>query len=144
MAKKRGAWLTIWLVLMLIVNFFTAVTYLLLTKTIAASYPNAPSWIWSIYGLLALANFVFVIFLFMWKKWPFFAFCGSAVAAFIMNLVISTGVLMVIMSFVGLIMGPLILYLSMKSRWDMFEWLFLFCRIISRTFFLFLGIHQSH
>jgi len=115
--KKRGVWLTIWLVLMLIANFVTALTYLVLNKTISAGYPNIALWVWYIYGLLALANFVFLILLFRWKKWPFFAFCGITIVAFIMNLVIGLGIFAAIS---GLI-GPIILYFSMKSRWNLFE-----------------------
>ena len=115
--KKRGVWLTIWLVWMLIANFFTTLIYLVLNKTIASVYPNVALWIWYIYGLAALANFVFVILLFMWKKWSFFAFCGTTLVAFIMNLAIGLGIFTAIF---GLI-GPIILYLSMKSRWNLFE-----------------------
>ena len=115
--KKRGVWLTIWLVIMLIANFFIALTYLVLNKTIASFYPNVALWILYIYGLVALANFVFVILLFMWKKWPFFAFCGTTIIAFIMNLAIGLGIFAAIS---GLI-GPVILYFSMKSRWNLFE-----------------------
>jgi hypothetical protein len=115
--KKRGAWLTIWLVFMLIVNFFTALTYLVLNKTIASVYPNVALWVWYIYGLVSLANFIFIILLFMWKKWPFYAFCGSAVIAFIMNLAIGLGIVSAVLG----LAGPIILYLSMKSRWDLFE-----------------------
>jgi hypothetical protein len=115
--KKRGAWLTIWLILMLIANFFTALTYLILNKTVELAYPNVSITIWYIYGLLALANFVFVIVLFMWKKLPFFAFCGMAIISLIMNLAILG---LSIFTVFGLV-GPIILYFSMKSRWELFE-----------------------
>ena len=115
--KKRGAWLTIWLVFMLIANLFTALTYLVLNRTLSSVYPNVAPYIWYLYGSVTLANFVFVIFLFMWKKWPFFALCGTSIIAFIMNLAIGLGIFSAIF---GLI-GPIILYFSMKSRWNFFE-----------------------
>ena len=115
--KKRGAWLTIWLIWMLVANFFTALIYLLLNKTIVSAYPNVAIWIWYIYGLVALANFILVIILFMWKKWPFFAFCGTTLIAFIMNLTIGLGIFATIFGLAGII----ILYFSMKSRWNLFE-----------------------
>jgi len=114
--KKRGAWLTIWLVFMLISNFFAALMFLLLNKTIASVYPNVAMWVWYVYGSLSLAIFVFVILLFMWKKWPIFAFIGIEVIVFIMNLVIGLGI---VVSVIGLA-GPIILYLSMRSRWNLF------------------------
>jgi hypothetical protein len=114
--KKRGTWLTIWLVLMLIANFFTALAYLLLNKMMVSVYPNVALWIWYVFGVLAVANLVFVIFLFMWKKWPFFALCGMASIALIMNLAIGQGIFTIF----GLA-GPIILYFSMKPRWNSFE-----------------------
>jgi len=115
--KERGVWLTIWLTFMLITNFFVALTYFLFNNTIAAAYPTMPIWVWYIYGILALSNFIWVIFLFKWRKWPFFAFCGNTLIALIMNLYIGVDLFT---SFFGLI-GPIILYLSMRSRWDLFE-----------------------
>src|SRR3989338_3230910 len=104
--KKRGALLIIWLIIMLAGNLFSALAYLFLNSSIASFYPDVPSWIFYIYGFLGFANTVFVIFLFMWKKWPFFAFCGVAVIAFIMNLAIGLGFVTAI---IGLL-GPVILY----------------------------------
>ena len=115
--KKRGALLTIWLVIMLIANFFTALFYLLLNPTIASADPNVASWIFYIYGISGLANFAFVIFLFMWKRWAFYALCGSAMIVFIMNLAIGVGIFAAIFG----LAEPVILYLIMKSNWDLFE-----------------------
>jgi hypothetical protein len=114
--KKRGVWLTGWLILMLITNFFTAVMYFVFNNAIMSVYPNIDPAAGYIFGLIGLANFVFTIFLFKWKKWAFFAFCGSAIISFIMNVFI--------VGFLGSIlglMGPVVLYLLMKSRWNLFE-----------------------
>ncbi len=115
--KKRGALLTIWLILMLIFNGITALSYLLVGEFIASALSPIP--IWAIYslGVFALLNLVFTIFLFMWKRWAFFAFCGSAGIVFIINLVIEIGI---VSALLGLI-GPVILYLIMRSKWNLFE-----------------------
>lgn len=115
--KKRGAWLTFWLILMLILNFFVALSYLLFNKLMVLMYPKVSLGVWYVYGFAALANVVFVIFLFLWKKWPFYAFCGITLLAFIMNLAIGLGILSAILG----LLGPIILYLSMKSRWKLFK-----------------------
>ena len=115
--KRRGALLTIWLVLMLIANFFLALSYFIFNTTISSFYPNVPSWVFYIYGLLPLANFAFVIFLFMWKRWAFYSICGIAVIASIMNLAIGFGIVAIIFG----LAGPIILYLIMRSKWDLFE-----------------------
>ena|SRR3989344_22311 len=115
--KKRGKLLTFWLVLMLIANAGTALTYLLWNSSIITTYPNVPSWIWYIYGLLGLANVVFTIFLFMWKKWSFFAFCGMAALTFILNLIVGLGIISAIFG----LGGPVILYLIIRSKWSLLE-----------------------
>ncbi len=115
--KKRGALLTIWLAIMLILNIITALSYLLLNASIASFYPGIPLWIFYLYGLLSLANAVFVIFLFKWKKWAFFAICASAAIIFIMN--ISVGI-KTTAAIAGLL-GPVILYLIMRPKWNLFE-----------------------
>ena len=115
--KKRGKLLTFWLVLMLIANAGTALTYLLWNSSIITTYPNVPSWIWYIYGLLGLANVVFTIFLFMWKKWSFFAFCGMAALTFILNLIVGLGIIPAIFG----LAGPVILYLIIRSKWSLLE-----------------------
>ena len=116
-SKKRGKLLTFWLVLMLIINAGTAFTYLIWNSSIIAMYPNVPSWIWYIYGFLGLANVVFTIFLFMWKKWAFLAFCGMAALAFILNLIVGLGIISTILG----LAGPVILYLILRSKWGLFE-----------------------
>jgi hypothetical protein len=115
--KKRGKLLTFWLVLMLITNAGAALTYLIWNSSIIATYPNVSSWIWYIYGLLGLANVVFTLFLFMWKKWAFFAFCGTTALAFVLNLIVGLGIIAAIF---GLI-GPVILYLLIRSKWGLLE-----------------------
>ena len=116
-SKKRGKLLTSWLVLMLIANTGTALTYLLWNSPVIATYPNVQSWIWYIYGLLGLANVVFTIFLFMWKKWAFFAFCGITTLAFILNLIVGLGIIAAIFG----LTGPIILYLIIRSKWSLLE-----------------------
>jgi hypothetical protein len=115
--KKRSGLLTGWLVFMLIANFFTALLYFILNSAIAPDHLNVPSWIFYIYGLLSLINFSLVIFLLMWKRWAFYALIGSAIIAFIMNLAIGVGIVTAIFGLVG----PLILYLIMRPKWDLFE-----------------------
>lgn len=115
--KKRGKLLTTWLVLMVIFNTGTALTYLLANSSIIASYPNAPSGIFYVYGILALANVVFTIFLFKWKKWAFWAFCGTTVISLLLNLIIGVAAFDIISG----LLGPLVLYLILRSKWSFLE-----------------------
>jgi hypothetical protein len=115
--KKRGVWLNIWLSIMLVANFITAFSYLVFTDRVAATFPHVAVGVWYFFGLVAFANFIFVIFLFNWKKWPFYGFCMTSIVAAVMNLMI--GLQFVAATF-GLL-GILILYLSMKPKWKLFE-----------------------
>jgi len=116
-SKKRGALLTIWLTIMLITNTGATLTYLPWNSSKIAIFPNVPSWIWYIYGIMGLANVVFTIFLFMWKKWAFFALCGIAPLWLILNLTVGSGIIVSIIGLAGL--G--ILYLIIRSKWSLFE-----------------------
>ena len=109
--KKRGALLTIWLVIMLIANTYTSYTFLKLASS------EIGTWIYYAYSFVGLLNAIFAISLFMWKKWAFYAFCGSSVLAIILNLTMNTGIFAI---FFG-IAGPTILYLFMRSKWKMFK-----------------------
>jgi hypothetical protein len=115
--KERGVLLTVWLIIMLIANFLTMLSYLVFNSTIAAFYPSFPAWVFYLYGLLGLLNLTFVILLLLWKKWAFYGFCVSAVTAFILNMIISVGIGA---AFFGLV-GPVILYLIMRPKWELFE-----------------------
>jgi hypothetical protein len=80
-------------------------------------YPNVSSWMWYLDGIIAIANVVFVIFLFMWKKWPFYGICALTIIVFILNIIAGFGI---ISSIFGLL-GPAILYLFMRFRWKLFD-----------------------
>jgi hypothetical protein len=86
---------------MLIVNPLTGLYYLLAGSTVRQSLPNLPAWAVPVLGLLALANFVFAIAIWKWKKWGMYGFVGSAVVAFLVNL-IGIGILGSLFGLVGL------------------------------------------
>jgi hypothetical protein len=114
--KKRGELLTVWLILMLLANVGTALAYLLIGVFTAAIVPSVPLWASYTFAIFALLNVIFIIFLFMRKKWAFFALCGSAGAAFIINLAIGVDPF----SVVGLLGLP-VLYLILRPKWALLE-----------------------
>jgi len=115
--KNRSTLLSIWLIVTLLANAGTAIAYLFAAGFISAFLPTVPSWAISILEVLGLLNVVFTIFLFMWKKWAFFAVCVNAAIIFIINLAIGIGVIPAIFG----LAGPLILYLAMRPQWGLFE-----------------------
>ena len=115
--KKRNTLLNVWLIIMLIANVFSAISYLFFNSLLSSAYPYAPSWIFHIYGLLSLINIILVSFLFKWKRWAFYVFCIVTLLALIMNIYIG---IEIIASMLGIV-GPIILYLIMKPKWNLFE-----------------------
>ena len=105
---------------MLIGNGSTALLYLIGGQLLILLMPALSMPLWAIYflGILAVLNFIFTIFLFMWKKWAFYTFCVSAVITFIVNVVIGGNI---IFSLVAAVFGILILYLIMRPKWKMFN-----------------------
>jgi hypothetical protein len=113
--KKRGILLTIWLILILTDN---TVTVLLLNGGFFTSlFPSIPSWAVYVLEIATILNVILATFLFMWKKWAFFAFCGVAGITFMIKLVIGRGIVEAIF---GLLL-PVILYLIMRSKWNFFK-----------------------
>lgn len=70
-----------------------------------------------IMGLIGVANFVLLIFIWQWKMWAFQALIGTTVLAFILNLVAGVSLWTAIFGFLGL----LITYLFMRPQWKWFE-----------------------
>ena len=115
--KERGILLTIWLALMVVGSGIGAILYIFATDLMASAMPTVPTWVFYLLGILSILNIGFAIFLFRWKRWAFFAFCGIAVIGFVINIGIGLGIVSSLSGF----LGPIILYLLMKPKWDLFE-----------------------
>jgi len=109
--KKRGWLLTTWLSLMLVLNAITFLMYILAGNMVSQMLYIG---MWAIYigEVVALLNVLFTVFLFKWKKWAFYGCCLTAVAMFIVNLIIGD----YISSILGLV-GLGILYLILRKKW---------------------------
>ena len=84
--RKRGGCLTAWLILMLIANPLVAVYYLAAGHTVKQALPNLPEYAIPLLIFLGIANFVFALAIWSWKKWGMYGFACSAAIAFIINL----------------------------------------------------------
>lgn len=105
-AKQRHGCLTVWLVLMIIGNTFSALAALVGTDEFRESYPNAPASTVTVITIMSLFNLVCAFALFQWKKWGFWGLCASAVVAFLINLSLGFG----LVSFLSGLVGVVILY----------------------------------
>lgn len=115
--KKRGVLLTIFLVLMFIVNPITAFTYFTKTEMIIELTPSLSVGILYFLGVIAMANVALAAGVWMWKKWAVFSFYAVGVIAFCTNSFIG---IEIIPSLIGLI-GPVIIYFTTKKRWEHFS-----------------------
>lgn len=114
-AKKRSVGLTIWLWLLVIGAIFAAIANFGGAFTFAAF--GVPTWASILLGLLAVANLVFLYYIFQWKMLGFQGIVATTVIAFIVNLIIGVGFGSALL---GLI-GPVVLYLFMRPQWSMFK-----------------------
>ena len=92
-SKQRHGCVTAWLILMIIANSITAISYLFMGDTISQNLPNAiPQPMMLGLAFLGIANLVFAIMLFQWKKWAFWGFVGTSILALAINLSIGLSV----------------------------------------------------
>jgi len=115
--KKRGPYLILWLVTILIVSGISSLNYFFGWELVKLP-TTTPMWVHYLYGVITLLNFIFIIFLFMWKKWAFFALCADLVLTSIINLTIGINIYAVIISLIG---GIGITYLVFRPKWGLLE-----------------------
>jgi hypothetical protein len=115
--KKRGFWLTAFLILMFVANPFTAFTYFSNPELIIQSYPSISIGLLYFMGVLALLNVVFAIAIWTWKKVGVYGIYGSMALAFCINLYIGVGI---VGSLTGLL-GLVLIYFTTKKRWQLFS-----------------------
>lgn len=105
--KQRHGCLTVWLILMVAANSVAALGYALTAGASKHSLPHlGTAWTRPILAGIGVANVIFCIALFTWKKWGFFALVACTVVTFVFNLAIG---LSVGRAFLGLL-GPAVLY----------------------------------
>ena len=117
--RKRDTVLTVWLTLLLVANIAGTLLYVFLALFPAGFSPFLPvlaTWIIYLFTAFGALNVACVCFLFLWKKWAFFALCGSAAAAFAVNLYIGVGV-----PSVAGVAGVVITYLVLHQQWNLFD-----------------------
>jgi len=132
--KNRHGCLTAWLVLIIIMNSVTALSYLmyllgsgmftqvLQSQAFQSQIPqsqmlqiqmllNTPVWVFTVFIVFAIFNVVCTIALFMWKKWGFWGFCATSAVVLVVNLVyFSRGTVLILISVLSGLLVVLILF----------------------------------
>lgn len=122
--KQRHGCVTAWLILMIIANAFTGVTYLFLGDAVSANLANPIADSTLIFlGIMSVLNLVFAIMLFKWKKWAFWGFAGTSVVAVGINLSQGLGIANSLLGLAGLaiLFGILQIKQGGVSAWDNLE-----------------------
>lgn len=115
--KKRGFWLTAFLVLMFVANPLTAITYIFRADAILPAFPGMGVGLVYFLGALAVVNFILAIGIWNWKKWGVYGFYISVVIAFAINIYIGLGIAA---SAMGLL-GAVLVFFTSKKRWPYFS-----------------------
>ena len=114
--RRRGGCLTAWLMLMLILNPLVAIYYLVAGGTVRQALPGLPPWVLPVLTVFGIANFVFALAVWNWKKWGMYGFVGSSAVVFFINAAtLGTG-----RAIIGLV-GVIILAALVRPIWKQME-----------------------
>lgn len=107
--RSRHGCLTAWLIFMIVVNSFVVLANLAfgllsnqINSAVAAQGVSVPTWAWLVLAGLGIFNIICASALLNWKKWGFYGFLGTSVAAFIVNLSIGVGLPSSLSGFLGI------------------------------------------
>jgi hypothetical protein len=120
--KKRHVCLTAWLILMIIANALMSLTYLMGSQSIRQQFPQAPPWVFTVLGVMALINLVCALALWKWKKWGFYGFVASSLVAFVINLMVGVTIYRALFGVIGFVILFGILQLGKENKgWTQLE-----------------------
>jgi hypothetical protein len=117
--KKRGVFLTIWLILLLLGNINALFGILINVRVVSQLDPELFSGVlvWMIYvmGFFLFFNVISLIFLFRWKKWAFFTLLISYFFIFVITIFILPVLGFMLGGGMFLLLG--ILYFLLRPKW---------------------------
>ena len=114
--RKRGFWLTAFLVLMVIANALSVFVYFVNPDMIITEFPKISLELAYLLGSVCLFNVFLAINIWMWKKLAIYGFYIVVIFGVLINLYIGIGL---IGSLSGL-MGGIILFLVTKKKMQYF------------------------
>ena len=102
--KQRHGCVTTWLILMIVLNSFTALLYIFGSDSISKNIPGGISnTMTSLLVILGLLNVVFAFMLLRWKKIGFWGFILTSLVAFAVNLSIGQGAFQSLLGLIGIV-----------------------------------------
>lgn len=122
--KKRHGCVTAWLILMIVLNALTAVTWFFFNDVFREQIGEGVNKnTMLVLGLIGLLNLVFAIMLFRWKKWAFWGFLITSLIAFGINLSLGLGIGQSAMGLLGIIVLYAVFQIKADGRtaWSYLE-----------------------
>ena len=113
--KQRHGCVTAWLILMIVANSAVALVYLFASEFITKNLPGEVSNLMIIIlAVIGVANVIFAILLFQWKKIGFWGTIVTSIATFGININIGLGIGQSLFGLIGL--GILFAVLQIKEK----------------------------
>lgn len=121
--KQRHGCITAWLAFMIVINSLVAIMYLFAKGLIASNLATYSTTMIMLLGVVSVANVVFAVMLWQWKKIGFWGFVVSSIVALILNLIIGLGIGQSLFGLVGIavLYGVLQIKKDNVSAWDYLE-----------------------
>ena len=115
--KKRGFWLTAFLILMFIANPLTAFMYFSAPDLIVSTQPKATVGIVYALGVMSVINFAIAVGIWSWKKYAVYGMYASVAIAFVINIYLGIGIVGALFG----LLGGLLIFLTTRNRWQWFS-----------------------
>lgn len=115
--KKRGFWLTAFLILMFIANPLTAFMYFSAPDLLVSTQPKATVGIVYFLGVMSVINFAIAVGIWCWKKWAVYGMYASVAVAFVINIYLGIGIVGALSG----LLGGVIVFLTTRNRWQWFS-----------------------
>ena len=106
---------------MILANSLTALTYLAVPEIVTARTPTATPTFVFVLGLMGVANVLFAVALFKWKKWGFYGFAAMGFVGLVLNLSIGIGIVPALLGLSGFVL----LFWTMQMGGERKAWLHL-------------------
>lgn len=114
---QRSCFLAGYLILMMVANLITGLSYLVARSQLQRVLLNFPVWATIGLGLVALSNFVFAIAIWNWRKWGVYGFWISVGVTFLLQLVSGQPWYVATIGILFGILGIAILMYLLQSLW---------------------------
>jgi len=107
---------------MIIANSLTALIYLYASGPIMRNRPNTPAWVAPVLVAVGIANVVFSVALFQWKRWGFFGCVGTSILVLVINLKLGLNIVLILLGLLGIVVLYAVLQIGgEKKGWTQLE-----------------------